>query len=65
MMDINIKIALDEKPKGKGLMGVSLEEIQAAPVIVKKKKKKKKKSDLMKMIESSIPAKPKWETEVV
>ena len=60
---------MDGKPaKGGGLMGVSLDEIQAAPVIIAKKpkkKRKKKKSALMKAVESAIPVKSDYSTEVI
>jgi hypothetical protein len=61
-MDINIKIELDGKKDSKGLMGVSLEEIQKTVI---KKKKKKKKSALMKAVESAIPYKSEYTTEIV
>uniref|UniRef100_A0A6M3LEI5 Uncharacterized protein n=1 Tax=viral metagenome TaxID=1070528 RepID=A0A6M3LEI5_9ZZZZ len=64
-MNLDISIKIDGKDKG-GLMGVSLEDIQQKAVIVKKaKKKKKRKTALMKAVESSIPAKSKYTTEVV
>lgn len=58
-LDINIKI----NGKDSGLMGISLDEIKK-PVIIKKKKKKKK-SLLVKAIESEIPAKSEYTTEMV
>ena len=65
-MNLDISIKIDGKePKG-GLMGVSLEDIQSKAVIVKKpKKKKKRKSALMKAVESAIPYKSEYTTEVV
>ena len=62
-MNLDISIKIDGKDKG-GLMGVSLEEIQAKPTIIKKKKKKRK-STLMKAVESAIPSKSKYTTETV
>ena len=59
-IDINVKIG----GKDTGMMGVSLEEIQSKSII-KKKKKKKRKSDLMQAIESAIPARTKYTTEVI
>lgn len=64
-MKIDIGINIDSKDKKGGLMGVTLDEIKATPVIIKKKKKKKKKSLLAKVLESSIPAKSEYTTEVV
>lgn len=53
----------------KGLLGKSLSEIRAAkPEIKKKKEKKKKKSDtslLQKVLESTIPVKPKYEVDTI
>lgn len=63
-MQIDIGIKINGKEKG-GLMGVSLDEIQATPTIIVKKKKKKKKSLLKKAIESSIPVKSEYTTEMV
>ncbi len=60
-MQIDIGIKVDGK-EHKGLMGVSLDEIQK-PVI--KKKKKKKKTLLQKAVESSIPVQSKYTTEEV
>ena len=59
---INVTIGGD-----KGLLGKSLSEIKARPVIVKKKKKTKKKdtSLLKKVLESTIPVKPKYEVDTV
>ncbi len=64
-MQIDIGIKIDGKEHKGGLMGVSLEEIQAKPTIIVKKKKKKRKSALMKSVESSIPKKSEYTTEVV
>lgn len=62
MIDINIKV--DEQ--GKGLMGMSLSEIlKDKPVISKKKRKKKKKTSIMKAVESTIPKKSKYTTEII
>jgi hypothetical protein len=62
MIDISIKI--DGKDKSKGMMGMSLEDmLEDKPVIVKKKKKKKKPS-LIRAIESSIPKKSEYTTEI-
>lgn len=65
MIDINIKI--DGKDAGKGMMGMSLEDmLEDKPVIVKKpRKKKKRKSALMKSVESSIPKKSNYTTETI
>lgn len=60
-MQIDIGIKVNGKEKG-GLMGVSLDEIQATPTIIVKKKKKKKKSLLKKAIESTIPDKSGYST---
>lgn len=65
-MKIDIGINIDSKDKKGGLMGVSLDEIKDTPVIIKKKKKKaKKKSLLSKVLESSIPVKSEYTTEVI
>ncbi len=58
---MKIDIGINIEGKNKGLMGVSLEEIKSASI----KKKKKKKKSLMKAIESAIPKKSKYTTEVV
>ena len=61
MIDISIKI---DGKQNKGMMGMSLEDmLEDKPVIVKKKKKKKK-SDLLKAIESTIPKKSEYTTEI-
>jgi hypothetical protein len=66
-MQIDIGIKIDGKSQSKGLMGVSLDEIQSKPTIIvkKAKKKKKKKSPLMKAVESAIPKKSEYTTEAV
>jgi hypothetical protein len=64
-MKIDIGINIDSKDKKGGLMGVSLDEIQTEPIVIKKKKKKKKKSLLAKVLESSIPVKSEYTTEVI
>jgi len=67
-MQIDIGIKIDGKEQKGGLMGMSLDELQAKPtVIVKKprKKKKKAKSLLMKAVESTIPKKSEYTTEIV
>ena len=62
-MQIDIAVKVDGK-EHKGLMGVSLDEIQK-PIVIVKKKKKKKKTLLQKAVESSIPVQSKYTTEEV
>lgn len=63
MIDINIKI--DGKEKNTGMMGMSLKDMMEEKTVITKKKKKKRKSSLMKAVESAIPKKSAYTTEVV
>ena len=64
MIDININVGGVEK--GKGLMGMSFDDLlEDKPVIVRKGKKRKRKSAIAKAVESAVPKKSSYTTEVV